>query len=102
MATDTPSSREQGIQALREGDLDRAIDLLTRALTTGGRDAEVQMLLGVAYSQKGLHTQARRALQTAVELEPQSPTFQFNLGVALERAGDTAAAATAFRETLRL
>jgi uncharacterized RDD family membrane protein YckC len=102
MSTDTPSVREQGIQALREGDLDRAIDLLTRTLNTGGRDAEVQMLLGVAYSQKGLHTQARRALQTAVELQPESAAFQFNLGVALERAGDVAAAVAAFRETLRL
>ena len=38
MTTETPSSREQGMQALREGDVDRAIDHLTRAVITDGND----------------------------------------------------------------
>ncbi len=102
MAAPNSSLREQGLQALREGNLDRAIDLLARAVMADDQDAEAKALLGVSYSQKGLHNQAKRALQTALELQPRNPNYQFNLGVALERAGDQQGAAIAFRDTLQL
>lgn len=98
----TPSLRDQGIQALRAGDLDKAIDVLARAVMADDSDAEAKALLGVTYSQKELHTQAKRALQTAVELQPHNPNFRFNLGVALERSGDLQGAALAYRDTLQL
>jgi uncharacterized RDD family membrane protein YckC len=102
METPTPSLREQGLQALRESNLDGAIDLLARAVMADAQDAEAQAFLGVAYSQKGLHAQAVRALQTAVSLQPQEARYRFNLGVAMESGGDAAGAAEAYRETLRL
>jgi uncharacterized RDD family membrane protein YckC len=102
MDTPTPSLREQGVQALREGNLDGAVDLLARAVMADGQDAEAQAFLGVAYSQKGLHAQAKRALETAISLRPQEPRFHFNEGVALEAAGDLQGAAAAYQETLRL
>jgi uncharacterized RDD family membrane protein YckC len=102
METPTPSLREQGMQALREGNLDTAVDLLARAVMADGQDADAQAFLGVAYSQKGLHAQATRALQTAISLQPQEPRYQFNLGVALEHGGDASGAAAAYQETLRL
>ncbi|MFN3651833.1 MAG: RDD family protein [Armatimonadota bacterium] len=102
METPTPSLREQGIQALKEGALDRAIDLLARAVMANDNDADAKAFLGVAYSQKGLHAQAKRALQTAVELQPQNANYQYNLGVALERAGDMQGAAVAYRDALQL
>jgi uncharacterized RDD family membrane protein YckC len=102
MDSSTPSHRARGIQALRAGDLDQAIDLLARAVIADGRDGEAQAFLGVAYSQKGLHAQATRALQTAVDLEPRSAGHWYNLGIALERAGDLPGAAVAYGETLRI
>lgn len=102
MDSSPPSLRERGIQALRQGDVDGAVDLLARAVLADSQDATAQAFLGVAYSQKGLHAQANRALQTAVELEPTNPSFQFNRGVALEQAGDGAGAAAAYRATLQL
>lgn len=102
MSTSDPSLRDQGIEALRARDFDRAIDLLARAVMADDGDADSKALLGVAYSQKGLHTQAKRALQAAVDLQPQNANFRFNLGVALERAGDSEGAAAAYRETLQL
>lgn len=102
MSAPTPSIREQGVQALREGNLDKAIDLLARAVMADDSDAEAKALLGVVYSQKGIHAQAARALRTAVELQPQNPNFRYNLGVVLERSGDMAGAAAAFRDTLAL
>jgi uncharacterized RDD family membrane protein YckC len=98
----TGSLRDQGTQALKEGNLDRAIDLLARAVMADDKDAEAKALLGIAYSQKGLHPQAKRALQTAVELQPQNANFRFNLGIAQERAGDIQGAAIAYRDTLQI
>src|SRR5438270_8712925 len=102
MENATPNLREQGVQALREGNLDGAVDLRARAVMADGQDADAQAFLGVAYSQKGLHAQAKRALETAVELQPQNAAFQFNLGVALEHAGDQAGATAAYRTALQL
>lgn len=102
MDTSPSTLREQGVQALRQGNIDQAIDLLARAVLADSRDADAQAFLGVAYSQKGLHAQAKRALQTAVELQPTNPSFQFNRGVALEQAGDRAGAAAAYRAVLEL
>ena len=87
MDAPAPSLREQGLQALRENNLDRAIDFLARAVMADDNDLEAKVLLGIAYSQKGLHTQAKRALQTAVELQPQNPNFRFNLGVVAGAGG---------------
>jgi len=61
----SPSLREQGMQALRDGEIDRAVDLLARTVIADGQDAEAQALLGVAYSQKGLHAQATRFVLAA-------------------------------------
>jgi hypothetical protein len=57
--------------------------------------------LAVAYSRKGLHAQARRAIQNALELQPAEGEFRYLLGTILEREGDTDGAATAYRECLK-
>src|SRR6266542_250836 len=101
MDSPTPSLREQGIHALREGNLDQEVELLARAVMADGQDAEAQAFLGVAYGQKGQHAQARRALQTAISLPPAEPRYQFNLGVLLEQGGDASGAEHAYREALR-
>src|SRR5262249_5741502 len=100
METPDGSPREQGVQALRAGRVDEAIELLAQAVAADGRDAEAHAFLGVAHSQKGCHTRARQSLQSAVALAPGNPHYRFNLGVALERAGDVSGAAEAYRETL--
>jgi hypothetical protein len=102
MDNPTPSLREQGIQALRAGNIDPAVDLLARAVIADPQDAEAQAFLGVAYSQKGMYAQAKRALDSAIELQPGNAGFRFNLGVALEQAGDGAGAASAYREALQI
>src|SRR5689334_4960156 len=94
--------REQGFQALREGDLDAALEFLNQAAREDPQDAEVQAYLGVASSQKGLHGEAARALQAAIRLRPQEARFHHNLGVALEMAGDPAAAIQSLRRALQV
>jgi Flp pilus assembly protein TadD len=97
-----PSLREQGSQAQREGKIDAAVDLLARAVMSGPQDAEAQAFLGVAYSQKGLHPQAKEAPETAAILQPQNVQYRLNLDVALEQAGVRAVATSAFSEALQI
>ena len=101
METPPPSLKDQGSQALRNGDLDKAVDCLSRAVMMDDHDADAKALLGVAYSQKGLHAQAKRAMESAVERQPQNHNYRFNLGVVLERAGDLQGAVIAYRDTLQ-
>jgi tetratricopeptide (TPR) repeat protein len=102
MATPNPSLREQGAQAFQQGDLDRAADMLARAVMNDDQDADAKALLGIVYSQKGLHDQAKRALQSALILQPRNTKFLFNLGIACERAGDMQGAAIAYRDALQV
>jgi len=102
MSVPGSSLRDQGIQALQAGEVDKAVDLLARAVMADDSDGDAKAMLGIAYAQKGLHAQAKRALQTAIELQPENANYRFNLGVALERAGDLPGAAVAYRDTLQL
>jgi uncharacterized RDD family membrane protein YckC/Tfp pilus assembly protein PilF len=102
MGSSTPLFREQGLQALRAGDADGAIELLSQTVTANELDSDARAYLGVAYSQKGLHQQARHALQRAVDLQPRSAHYRFNLGVAMERAGQKPAAVEAYRAALQI
>lgn len=101
METPGREYREQGIRALEENALDRALDLLSRAVMADGRDAEAKCFLAVVYSRKGLGAQARRTIQNALELQPGNADFRYWLGTILERDGDTEGAAIAYRECLR-
>jgi len=56
----------------------------------------------VVYSQKGLQTHARQALERAAALQPQNAHYRCNLGAVVERAGDTAGAAVAYRDLLQI
>jgi Flp pilus assembly protein TadD len=102
MQTVISGPREEGIQALREGNLDSAIELLRRAVALDEEDSSAQVYLGMACSQKGLHEPARAALQAAANLQPRNPGYRYNLGVALEKLGDARAAAAAYSDALRL
>ncbi len=96
------TARQEGIQALQAGQLDAAIDAFFRCLQSEPNDVEAQALIGVAYSQKGLHQQALRMLDQAARTQPGSAIIRFNHAVALERAGRAPEAIAAFREALRL
>jgi cytochrome c-type biogenesis protein CcmH/NrfG len=59
-------------------------------------------LLGSAYLQQGQPTQGAQALQQATTLNPNNPAIAFNLGCALEGAGQLTQARTAYLNTLKL
>ncbi len=99
----TPESlKDQGLAALQEGDLKKATDLLSKAVLIDHNDAQAKVLLGMAYSQSGLHPQAVRALLTSVEIDPKNPDSRYNLGAVLETAGDRVGAMHAFKDAVQL
>lgn len=96
------SSRDEGIAALKAGDLVRAGQLLQKAVQENPQDAQAYAYLGTVYGQKGHFAAAVECFRTAANLTPQSAPIRFNLAAALEKAGQNAAALSAYRETLKL
>lgn len=95
------SKRQQALQLLREQRVDEAIEILSRLVQSNLNDAESIGMLGLAYSRKGLHPQAIRALRTAAELAPGNPQYAYHLGQAQERSGELQPAAATYADLLR-
>lgn len=98
----TGASRDSGIQALRNGDLKTAIQHLSAATQHDPRDAQAFAYLGMAYGQSNLPREAALALREAVRLSPSSAPLRYNLGMAQEKAGDTAGATQSYQQALGL
>jgi hypothetical protein len=98
----TPSFREQGLSALRQGDATAAARFLSDAVRMDANDAEVWSALGVALCKLRQMPEGLAALQRAVELRPSAAPLHFNLGWALELRGQPVEALASFRRTLEL
>ncbi len=94
-----------GICMLKEGDLDGALDYLSRYKPTRGVpnaiiNAQNEGLKGDIYVQKGDHATAISHFRKAVDAADNmltAPVYLKKLGLALEATGDYAAAAVAYR-----
>jgi hypothetical protein len=95
-------AREDGIQALKTGDLKRALQLLTQAVKEHPQDAQSFAYLGTAYGQAGHFPQAVECFRSAARLTPQSAAIYFNLGAALEKAGRPEEALKALQQVVAL
>jgi tetratricopeptide (TPR) repeat protein len=96
------AEREAGVRSFQAGDLQAAIRHLSAARTADPTDYATLAYLGMALGHGGRHAQAAEALTAAARLRPMLAVAQFNLGVALERAGWPAEAAAAYRKALSL
>ncbi|HXH05809.1 MAG TPA: tetratricopeptide repeat protein [Vicinamibacterales bacterium] len=90
------------IYARSGGNLDVALQLAQAAHRQLPESAEVNDTLGYIYYRKDLLPQAIQALRVAVEKDPRQAGYQYRLGLALAKAGDTAAAASHLRRALEL
>ncbi len=79
-----------------------AIALLRRGLEATGRDSRVQFLLGSLLVQHDEHVRAVPLLEAAAASDSNDPRVFYELGVAYEQLDSVQAAASAFRECLRL
>ena len=82
------------------GDADQAIEAYHRALVADERDVWAMNNLGLIYIEQDRSSDALGPLARAVELRSDSPVFQNNLGVALERSGYPVAAAKAYEAAI--
>jgi predicted O-linked N-acetylglucosamine transferase (SPINDLY family) len=76
-----------GVLAGQAGDLDRALDLIGRAVARTPAVAEYQCNLGEFYRRAGRLTEAITCLERAIALRPELAVAHGNLGNALREAG---------------
>ena len=78
--------------ALAAGDNDGALGYLAHARDLAPKDARLPYEFGMICAEKGLYGEARKALTEAVELDPQNPDYNFNLGTVISFSRDPAEA----------
>ncbi len=82
--------------------LDIALQLAQTAKSRLPDEPEVNDTLGWIYYKKNMPEQAIPALQQSVERAPKNAEFQFHLGLAYAKAGNTKAARTALEAALQI
>ena len=83
---------QAGLAALDAGRFDQALPLLEAAVAREPTDAFLHYALGITAVQQGQDVLAAAALRKAVELEPDLPGAQAELGLTLARLGEREAA----------
>ena len=92
----------QALKLHDEGRLDEAERLYRQILETAPDHPVVLNLLGLVAQSKGLHEQAVSFFARAVEQNPQSAEYHFNLAWSEERRGKAAEAIKAYLRALQL
>jgi tetratricopeptide (TPR) repeat protein len=84
------------------GNVDVALSLAQTARNSLPESPSTADTLAWAYVMKGAYGSAIDLLQKALTQTPDNPTFHYHLGIAYLRSKDSAAAATQFRQVLKL
>jgi type IV pilus assembly protein PilF len=90
-----------GVDYLRRGLLDEAIDKLGKAVDQDPSNAAAFAALGLAYSQSGRPDKAERAYRRALDADSGNPEVRNNFGVFLCQRGKVAEAEKLFLEAAR-
>lgn len=93
---------EIGLELLRAGKLDEAIEQLELATTRFPEDYRAFNYLGVAYAQKKLVNRAIGALQTAIRLRGDVANIHYNLGLVYQAEGFHEEARQEFEKALEI
>jgi tetratricopeptide (TPR) repeat protein len=91
-----------GVVALQQGNPQRAVELIGRAIAVNPSAAAFHCNLAEAYRALGQLDRAAGCCQLALRLQPDYPEAANNLGLILQAQGKRQAAALQFREALRL
>ncbi|MCA1596031.1 MAG: hypothetical protein LC772_06365, partial [Chloroflexi bacterium] len=91
--------KDEARRLLGAGQVPEAIALLQAS--AGENDAEAQSLLGAALGMAGDNAGSIARLERATQIDPQQPSYQFNLGCALEKAGEQGRAMAAYQAALQ-
>ena len=84
---DLATSFEEGVQALRDGNLDEAESAFRRVIDGGGAFAPAHNNLGIVYQMRGQHERAVVQFREAARIDPDYPAPQILLGASLLALG---------------
>ncbi|MGQ0586291.1 MAG: aspartyl/asparaginyl beta-hydroxylase domain-containing protein [Gammaproteobacteria bacterium] len=91
-----------GVHALRRGQQERALELLTAAREVAPRDLMALMALAALWRQRGDAVAERQAVEDALAIDPYFIPALLAKGDWLERNGNPAAAATVYRNAVKI
>jgi Flp pilus assembly protein TadD len=93
---------ERGRAELEGGDLNAAIENLSRAASLDPRLSQAHSLLALAYDRKGLHDRARDSYEHAIDVNEHDPQTLNNLGYSLYLNGNYRAAVDKLKKAAKL
>lgn len=102
MNPQTDAAVQEGLEHLRQGRLDEAVERFNWALQQDPNHFGAHQFLGIAYSMKGDTDRAAGHLEAALRLNTNVPQTHYNLGVLYERQGRVADAIQQMKAALRL
>lgn len=89
-------------EKLRAKDFDGAVAQLKDFLEKHPQDSNALYYLGIAYSRKGMYSEAEAALTQVVKAVPQFPPVYFELGVCYQRLDQPEKALAAYQKNVEL
>lgn len=98
MSTQTPL--QFGLEALKAGRVDEAIEHLEKAIADNPNDYQGYSCIGVAYAQKKLYNRAVGVFLMAIRLRPGVASVHYNLGLAYQADGQNEQAGEEFQKAL--
>lgn len=93
---------EQAALEIRQGQTQRALESIKRALTLSPGNAEALEIKGIACSSLGMNNEATEALRSAMAASPTLAKPAFNLAIHLNGIGDKGGALDAARTAVSL
>lgn len=93
--------RAAGVEALRRGEAERALELFERVIAAGGEDAELCLALSRARALRGDHEGKALAIDRALQLQPNSISALVAKGDYLAESGNARAGAGFYAAALR-
>jgi len=91
-----------GLECLKAGKIDEAIEHLERATARFSEDYQGFNYLGIAYARKEMYNRAVGAFQAALRIRPNIASIHYNLGVACQADGLPEMAREQFQQALKL
>jgi tetratricopeptide (TPR) repeat protein len=91
-----------GIQSLRTGKINDAVESLRQALARKPDNAEANYYLGIALAQSGDNGGSVQAFRMAIEKRPDSAEIHYNFGIALRQMGKLSEAIQELRQAIQL
>jgi tetratricopeptide (TPR) repeat protein len=85
----------------RKSDLDKAMDLATKAKRSDPENPSIADTLGYIYLQKGMLENAKDQFLMALDKNPDEPTFNYHMAMALVKDGKKKEAASYLRTALK-